>query len=56
MEQKDDLLWIRGSASMPMVSRCVKVDGYELLDGGISDSIPLRYFESIMDIQRMLWY
>ena len=44
---KDDLLWIQGSASMPMVSRCVKVDGYELLDGGISESIPLRYFESI---------
>ena len=38
--------WIRASASMPIVSRPVSVGGYELLDGGISDSIPLRYFES----------
>lgn len=45
--KENDLLWIQGSASMPMVSRNVKVDGYELLDGGISDSIPLSFFESI---------
>lgn len=37
--------WIRASASMPMVSRIVHVDGYKLLDGGIADSIPLNYFE-----------
>ena len=30
---------------MPLVSRVVEVDGKELLDGGIADSIPLRYFE-----------
>ncbi len=42
-----DLKWIRGSASMPLVSRPVKVDGFELLDGGISDSIPLTFFENI---------
>ena len=41
------LEWIRASASLPLVSRVVKVDGYELLDGGIADSIPVRYFESI---------
>jgi predicted patatin/cPLA2 family phospholipase len=39
--------WIRASASMPVVSRTVPLDGKELMDGGISDSIPLRYFESI---------
>lgn len=45
---EDRLLeWIRASASMPLVSKIVRVDGYELLDGGISDSIPVRYFESI---------
>lgn len=44
---QNDLLWIQGSASMPMVSKPVQVDGYELLDGGISDSIPLDYFTSI---------
>ena len=35
--------WMRASASMPLVSRVVHVGGYDLLDGGISDSIPLKY-------------
>ena len=39
--------WIRASASMPVVSRVVEIDGYRLLDGGMSDSIPLAYFESL---------
>lgn len=39
-----DLEWMRASASMPVVSRAVKVDGYTLFDGGVSDSIPIRYF------------
>lgn len=39
--------WIRASASMPLVSRIVEIDGLKLLDGGIADSIPLEYFESI---------
>ena len=39
--------WIRASASMPLVSQMVEIEGRKLLDGGISDSIPLRYFESI---------
>lgn len=43
----DDLEWIRASASMPMVSRVVKIGEKELLDGGISDSIPLAYFQSM---------
>ncbi len=42
-----DLAWMRASASMPIASRIVEVDGYHLLDGGITDSIPLKYFESI---------
>lgn len=43
----EDLLWIRASASMPIASRVVDANGIKLLDGGISDSIPLSYFESI---------
>ena len=43
----DDLEWIRASASMPLVSKIVKIGGCQMLDGGISDSIPLRYFQSI---------
>ena len=39
--------WIRASASMPLVSKVVEIDGQKLLDGGISDSIPIKYFESI---------
>ena len=42
-----ELTWMRASASMPLVSRVVKIDGYKLLDGGMTDSIPLKYFESI---------
>ena len=39
--------WIQASASMPLVSRPVEIDGGNYLDGGLSDGIPLRYFESI---------
>lgn len=41
------LEWMRASASLPLVSRIVEVDGYKLLDGGICDSIPLRQFEAM---------
>lgn len=39
--------WIRASASMPLASRIVEIEGQKLLDGGITDSIPLKYFQSI---------
>ncbi|MBR2283804.1 MAG: patatin family protein [Ruminococcus sp.] len=42
----NELEWIRASASMPLAARIVRVDGRKLLDGGISDSIPLRFMES----------
>ena len=42
-----DLTWMRASASMPLVSHIVKIDGYELLDGGMTDSIPLKAFENM---------
>ena len=41
----EDLEWIRASASMPIFSEPVEIWGRRLLDGGISDSIPLKYFE-----------
>ncbi len=41
-----ELEWMRASASMPILSRPVKVsDGRRMLDGGISDSIPLKFFQ-----------
>ena len=38
---------MRASASMPMVSRVVEAGGPQLLDGGISDSIPIRKFQEL---------
>lgn len=42
---RKDIKWIQASASMPLVSRPVKIDGGVYLDGGISDSIPLKFME-----------
>ena len=42
-----DMLWMRASASMPMFSKPVEIDGRKFLDGGIAQSIPLKYMESI---------
>ena len=41
----DELEWLRASASMPLASKVVKVQGFQLLDGGVADSIPLEFFE-----------
>lgn len=43
----DGLEWMRASSSMPIVSRPVRIGEYLLLDGGMTDSIPLQYFQSI---------
>lgn len=39
--------WIRASASMPLMSRVVQIGNKKLLDGGVSDSIPLEHFEQM---------
>lgn len=41
-----NLEWIRASASMPVFARIVEISGKKLLDGGISDSIPLRFMNA----------
>lgn len=48
-ENRNDhgLDWIRASASMPLVSQMVQIDGRRYLDGALADSIPVQYFESI---------
>lgn len=38
-----DLDYMRASASVPLFSRPVKLSGHNYLDGGISDSIPVRF-------------
>ena len=42
-----EMEWLQASASMPLVSRVVRAGDRKLLDGGMADSIPLKYFESI---------
>ncbi len=42
---RTDLEWVRASSSMPLVSNIVHLEGMRLLDGGISDSIPLRFMQ-----------
>lgn len=44
---KEDIIWIQASASMPLVSRPVEINGGVYLDGGISDSIPLKFMEGL---------
>ena len=39
---KKEMDYMLASASMPMVSRIVEVDGKKLLDGGVADSIPVQ--------------
>lgn len=38
-----DVAWIRASASIPVFARPVKIGGHAYWDGGVSDSIPVRF-------------
>lgn len=49
-DMKADIAKIRASASLPLVSRNVRIGDGLYLDGGISDPIPLR--QSVMDGNR----
>ena len=40
-----DFRWMRASASMPVVSRPVEIDGRFYLDGGIADAVPYACME-----------
>ena len=41
-DMKKDIIAIRASSSLPLLSRIVKINGESYLDGGISDSIPIK--------------
>ena len=45
--RKENIDYLRASASMPVVSQIVEIGGKKYLDGGMSDSIPIEYFRSI---------
>lgn len=42
-----DVEKMRASASMPMLSNIVEIEGKKLLDGGVADSIPVRQMERL---------
>ncbi len=44
---KNDIEWMRASASIPMAAEIVKIDGKLLLDGGMTDSIPVRFMQNL---------
>ena len=42
LDKREDMDKIRASASLPLMSHIVEVDGMKLLDGGVADSIPFE--------------
>ena len=42
-----DMQWMRASASMPLASRVVDIDGQKLLDGGIIEPTPYFYMKGL---------
>lgn len=42
-----DIQWIRASGAMPLLSKIVEINGRKLLDGGIGDSIAVRFMQKI---------
>lgn len=50
-KDRDDLYtfleWIRASCAMPMVEQIVEIEGLKLLDGGVADSVPVKFFEEL---------
>ena len=42
-DAKEDIIYVRASSSLPLVSRTVKTPRGNYLDGGICDSIPIRH-------------
>lgn len=42
-DMKKDIIYVRASSSLPLVSKIVKANGKKYLDGGIADSIPVRH-------------
>lgn len=43
--QKEDIPWIQASASMPLFANIVNIGNRKFLDGGVTDSIALRFME-----------
>lgn len=48
-ELRRDMIYTRASASLPIVSRIVEIDGKKYLDGGLCDSIPIKAAQKASD-------
>ena len=50
-KERDDfnsfLEWVRASCAMPLLEQIVEIDGLKLLDGGVGDSVPVRFMEEL---------
>ena len=42
-DSKRDVEYLRASSAMPVVSKIIEINNQKYLDGGISDSIPIKY-------------
>ena len=42
-----DMEKLRATSAIPLVSKCVEIDGKKYLDGGVSDSIPIQKMEEM---------
>ena len=40
---RKEIIYMQASCSIPMFANIVEIDGYKLVDGGVSDSIPIEY-------------
>lgn len=47
INMKHDVIYVRASASLPLLSRIVETEGMKLLDGGCTDSIPVKKFQQM---------
>ena len=53
-DMSKDIVYIRASSSLPLVSRNVKIDGHLYLDGGISDAIPIKKSEADGNVKNVV--
>ena len=44
---RTDIEYVRASASLPLLSRIVEINGKKYLDGGVCDSIPLKAAQTV---------
>lgn len=43
----EEMEWLRASSALPVASKIVEIDGKKYLDGGLSDSIPVSFAQSL---------